>query len=103
MIVSSTDYGEHPSASEQIAGGDSQRMGEPMDVQQRHVAFAALDRADVGAVEVGAFGKILLTEAQLTAEFPDAGAERAEGAALVVGRLGHPSTLRVAPSKIYRL
>lgn len=103
MIVSSTDYGEHPPASEQIAGGDSQGAGEPMDVQQRHIAFAALDRADVGAMEVGAVGEVLLTEAQLTAELPDASAERAEGAALVVGRLGHSSTLRVAPSKIYRL
>ncbi|SDU63652.1 hypothetical protein SAMN04488563_3423 [Jiangella alkaliphila] len=90
-------------ASEQIAGGHSQRTGEPMDVQQCHVALAALDRADVGAVEVGAIGEVLLTEAQLTTELPDASAERAEGATLIVGRLGHPSTLRVAPVKIYRL
>lgn len=90
-------------ASEQIAGGDAQGAGEAVDVEQGHVAFAALDRADVGAVEVGAMSEILLAEAQLTAELPDTGAERAESAALVIRRLGHPSTLRVASVKIYRL
>src|ERR1700754_4420256 len=83
--------------SEQIAGGAAAGAAQAMDVEQRHVALTALDRSDVDAVQVGAVGEVLLAEAPFAAELPDARAERAQRAALVVEGLWHPSTLRVAP------
>jgi hypothetical protein len=40
-------------------------VGEPDDIQQSNIAFAALDAADVVAVEAGQLGQALLREAAL--------------------------------------
>jgi hypothetical protein len=41
-------------------GPDFESVSEPDDIQQSHIAFAALDAADVVAVEAGQLGQALL-------------------------------------------
>ncbi len=49
--------------------------GDPIDVDQRHVSFAPLDPAHVGAVEAAFRGEALLGPAFLFPELPDPPAE----------------------------
>jgi hypothetical protein len=60
-------------------------LGEGDDVEQAEVALAALDAADVVAVQAGSLGELLLGEAALHAEFADT---RSEEHARVLGSRG---------------
>ena len=51
---------------QQPSGRDTEGVGEGVDVVERDVPFAALHRADVGAVQPGALGQRLLREVLLT-------------------------------------
>ena len=55
----------------QVRHGDAQGDGQPLDVQQRDVAFAALDTTDVGPMKAGKVGQCFLRNPLLSADFPE--------------------------------
>ena len=73
---------------EQVAGLDGQSFCQLDDVLQRDVPLAALDTADVVAVQSGALGQFFLGIAPLVAELPQPGAK-----SRLNGAWGHISML----------
>lgn len=67
-----------PLAREEVGDLDLERAGHGVDVQQPEVALTALDSADVGAVQFGSLGQILLAETKPLTQLSDAFTERAE-------------------------
>lgn len=57
---------------EQIARADGQRLGQFADVDNRHVAFAAFNAANVVAMQAALETQLLLRKAGLLPEFPQA-------------------------------
>lgn len=55
--------------------GYAQRNGYPVDVDQGDVAFSAFDAAQVGAVQAGSVGQLLLGKTLDTAKFRNVRAE----------------------------
>ena len=66
------------------------RVGQEPDVVERDVAFSALDRADVGAIQPCCVRELFLAPASLVAQDTNAGAERgaASRGEIVTGRHG---------------
>ena len=72
-----------------VGGIDVQRGGQGKQVQQPHVAFAAFDRTDIGAMKAARLGQRFLRQSGASACGADTGAELGEQ----VGIAWHPSTL----------
>jgi hypothetical protein len=66
---------QNQSPTHQQLRRNPERLGEPVYVEQRDVPLAALDSADVGAIEPGLEGQTLLGQPLLLSQFPDAVAE----------------------------
>jgi len=63
-------YGLSREIREQVAWFDRERLRQLDDVLQRDVPLAALDTADVVAMQTGALGQFFLGIAPLVAELP---------------------------------
>jgi len=61
---------------QQLVGLDVQRFGEPSDVPQTHIAFAAFNTADIAPVQADDQGKMLLTPSVRVTQGSDSLAER---------------------------
>jgi len=57
--------------SNQLPGVDAEGVRDPLDVLQGQIPLPALDRADVGAVEVAALPELLLRQAEGLASLAD--------------------------------
>lgn len=75
--MSEWEQGRRASASfpKQLPRPNPQRVRDPVDVDEAEVIFAALDSAEVGAVEAGGEGDVLLSHLHALAELAEAGAE----------------------------
>ena len=60
---------------EQISYLYAEGVSDPLDIHERHVAFAPLDAPDVGAVETTSLGELLLRPAPLDPKRTDPGPE----------------------------
>jgi hypothetical protein len=61
---------------EERRGSDPERLGKPQDVDERNIPLAPLNVADVGSVQAGPVGKLLLRDAKRVATAPDGATER---------------------------
>ena len=82
---------------EQVEGTDLQGVSNPTDVDQGRVAFPALNTADIGAVQPGPGGQLLLGDAEPVTQRADA---VAKGDAQV---FGHPSMVFIGQTPRDRL
>ena len=62
----------------ELGGGDVQRAGNSMHVQQTQIPLAALNAADVGSVQLTSFGKLFLRPVAVLPELADGDPERDE-------------------------
>ena len=59
-----------PNSRHHVGQRNAQGSGQPFDVDERDIAIAALDAADVSAVEAGQIGKPLLRDSLVQPQFP---------------------------------